>query len=81
MKNEAEAYMLKELSLLKWQEKATTLAHEDTSTKMAELQEKVSSLEENLKAERYLCDERSMVNHKKLSLNFNFLTQGEDSRK
>ena len=52
MKNEAEAYMLKELSLLKWQEKATTLAHEDTNTKMVELQEKVSSLEENLKTER-----------------------------
>lgn len=44
--------MLKEMSLLKWQEKATKLAHEDTTTKMADLQEKVSSLEENLKTER-----------------------------
>lgn len=44
--------MLKELSLLKWQEKATALAHEDTSTQMVELQEKVTSLEENLKTER-----------------------------
>ena len=52
MKNEAEAYMLKELSLLKWQEKATKLASEDTSTQMVEKQAKVSSLEENLKTER-----------------------------
>ncbi|KAJ0100237.1 hypothetical protein Patl1_21910 [Pistacia atlantica] len=52
VKNEAEAYMLKELSLLKWQEKATQLASEDTSQKMVDLQEKVSNLEENLKNER-----------------------------
>ncbi|KAL3567974.1 hypothetical protein D5086_030625 [Populus alba] len=52
VKNEAEAYMLQELSLLKWQEKATKLAHEDTSAKMMELHTSVSSLEENLKAER-----------------------------
>ncbi|EXB31972.1 Structural maintenance of chromosomes protein 4 [Morus notabilis] len=52
VKNEAEAYMLKELSLLKWQEKATALAHNDTNTKMVELQEKVSHIEENLKIER-----------------------------
>ena len=52
VKNEAEAYMLKELSLLKWQEKATTLAVDDTSGKMDELQVGVASLEENLKAER-----------------------------
>lgn len=52
VKNEAEAYMLKELSLLKWQEKATTLAVDDTGGKMDELQVSVASLEENLKAER-----------------------------
>ena len=44
--------MLKELSLLKWQEKATALAHEDTNSKIVELQENVTSLEENLKTER-----------------------------
>ena len=44
--------MLKELSLLKWQEKATKLAHEDTGRKMVELQGSVCSLEENLKTER-----------------------------
>ena len=52
MKNEAEAYMLKELSLLKWQEKATKLASGDTSAKMVELQGNMSNLEENLKSER-----------------------------
>lgn len=52
VKNEAEAYMLKELSLLKWQEKATNLASEDNASKILELQTNVSSLEENLKAER-----------------------------
>ena len=52
VKNEAEAYMLKELSLLKWQEKATNMAHEDTNTKMVDLQANVSSLEDNLKTER-----------------------------
>ncbi|KAK9271730.1 hypothetical protein L1049_002093 [Liquidambar formosana] len=52
VKNEAEAYMLKELSLLKWQEKATKLACEDSSARMVGLQEDVSSLEENLKSER-----------------------------
>ncbi|PRQ27015.1 putative structural maintenance of chromosomes protein [Rosa chinensis] len=52
VKNEAEAYMLKELSLLKWQEKATKLAHEDTTAKMADLKENITSLEENLKTER-----------------------------
>lgn len=45
--------MLKELSLLKWQEKATKLAYEDTSARMIELQTSVSSVEENLKAERF----------------------------
>lgn len=44
--------MLKELSLLKWQEKATKLACEDTEVKITELQETVSNIEENLKSER-----------------------------
>lgn len=52
MKNEAEAYMLKELSFLKWQEKATKLASEDNDAQMVEVQANVSSLEENLKSER-----------------------------
>ncbi|KAF5748995.1 structural maintenance of chromosomes protein 4 [Tripterygium wilfordii] len=52
VKNDAEAYMLKELSLLKWQEKATKLAHEDTSMKIAEVEANLTSFEENLKAKR-----------------------------
>lgn len=44
--------MLKELSLLKCQEKATKLAYEDNTVKMVELEEKVSQLDENLKSER-----------------------------
>ncbi|KAL8471591.1 hypothetical protein ACS0TY_029010 [Phlomoides rotata] len=52
VKNEAEEYMLKELSLLKWQEKASKLASEKNATEVGELQETVSSLEANVKAER-----------------------------
>ncbi|XP_022883355.1 structural maintenance of chromosomes protein 4-like [Olea europaea var. sylvestris] len=52
VKNEAEAYMLKELSLLKWQEKATMLASEDNANKIEELQANILSLEENVKNER-----------------------------
>ncbi|XP_050230280.1 structural maintenance of chromosomes protein 4-like [Mercurialis annua] len=62
VKNEAESFMLKELSLLKWQEKATNLAHEDNSVKMVEMQTNVSNLEENLKAER----EKIQESHKSL---------------
>lgn len=53
VKNEAEEYMLKELSLLKWQEKATKLASENNVTEIAELQATVSSLEANVKIERW----------------------------
>lgn len=53
MKNEAEAYMLKELSHLKWREKASKLAHEDTTKRITELQDEVSTLEANKKAERF----------------------------
>ncbi|XP_043714593.1 structural maintenance of chromosomes protein 4-like [Telopea speciosissima] len=52
VKNEAEAYMLKELSLLKWREKATKLASEDATSHVVELKTNVSNLEENLKNER-----------------------------
>ena len=52
MKNEAEAYMLKELSLLKWQEKATKLAAEENNAKMEELQNNLLSLEYSMKSKR-----------------------------
>ncbi|MCD9644271.1 Structural maintenance of chromosomes protein 4 [Datura stramonium] len=45
VKNDAEAYMLKELSLLKWQEKATKLAFEDNSTRITEMQANISRQE------------------------------------
>lgn len=52
MKDEAETYMLKELSYLKWQEKATKMAYEDTSAKITEQKESLQSLESSLKNER-----------------------------
>ncbi|RWR91590.1 structural maintenance of chromosomes protein 4 [Cinnamomum micranthum f. kanehirae] len=59
VKNEAEAYMLKELTLLKWQEKATKLASDDAASHVVELQANVSSLEESLKDERAKIQESS----------------------
>lgn len=44
--------MLKELLLLKWQEKATTLASDDATSHVAQLQENVADLEKNLASER-----------------------------
>lgn len=52
VKNEAETYMLKELSLLKWQEKATKMSFEDTVAKIFEQKESLQSLEDSLKNER-----------------------------
>uniref|UniRef100_A0A7N0V152 Structural maintenance of chromosomes protein n=1 Tax=Kalanchoe fedtschenkoi TaxID=63787 RepID=A0A7N0V152_KALFE len=52
VKNEAEAYMLKELSFLKWQEKATELACEDTANRMNTLQDNVNSLQTTIQSER-----------------------------
>ncbi|ONK68794.1 uncharacterized protein A4U43_C05F16100 [Asparagus officinalis] len=62
VKNEAEAYMLKELTLTKWQEKATKLAFEDAMAHVTELQENVSKLEGNLRNER----EKIQEDHKRL---------------
>ncbi|KAH0457445.1 hypothetical protein IEQ34_012760 [Dendrobium chrysotoxum] len=51
-KNEAEAYMLKELRLLKYKENATKLAFEDANAHVTELKQNVITLEENLTTER-----------------------------
>ncbi|XXG57520.1 hypothetical protein AAC387_Pa03g4653 [Persea americana] len=59
VKNEAEAYMLKELTLLKCQEKATKLASDDAASRVFELQANVSSLEESLIDERVKIQESS----------------------
>lgn len=45
--------MLNELTLMKWQEKATKMAAEDATSHVVELQENVSKLEENLTNERF----------------------------
>nr|CAB3464830.1 unnamed protein product [Digitaria exilis] len=60
-KNEAETYMLKELSLLKWQEKATKLASDDAISRVAQCQENVADLEKNLAAEREKIQENSQT--------------------
>lgn len=57
VKDEAETYMLKELSYLKWQEKATKMAHEDTLAKIAEQKESLQNLENSLKNDREKMDE------------------------
>lgn len=44
--------MLKELSLLKWQEKATKLASDDAISRVTQHQENVADLEKNLASER-----------------------------
>ncbi|CDP02233.1 unnamed protein product [Coffea canephora] len=78
VKNEAEAYMLKELSLLKWQEKATNLACADNTKKIEELQTNVTSLEDNLKTER----EKIQGNHTMLkeleALHLNYMKKQEE---
>jgi structural maintenance of chromosome 4 len=51
-KNEAEAFMMKEAELYKWQEKASELALQDANTHVTDLQENVRKLEGNLKEEK-----------------------------
>ncbi|XP_062181355.1 structural maintenance of chromosomes protein 4 [Phragmites australis] len=60
-KNEAETYMLKELSLLKWQEKATKLASDDATSRVAQLHENVADLENNLASEREKIQQNSLT--------------------
>ncbi|CAM6094960.1 unnamed protein product [Calypogeia fissa] len=51
-KDQAEAHMLKEAELLKWQVKTTDLAHEEASMNAVHLKEQVSELEAKLRMER-----------------------------
>ncbi|KAH7861220.1 hypothetical protein Vadar_023285 [Vaccinium darrowii] len=78
VKNEAEAYMLKELSLLKWKEKATKLASEATDGEMVEKQDKVSSLEENLKLEREKIRENNKTLKKLEALHMKYMKKQEE---
>lgn len=52
MKDEAEAYMLKELLSLRWQEKATKLASDDAGKQVAQLQQNVDNMEATRNSER-----------------------------
>ncbi|XP_057419756.1 structural maintenance of chromosomes protein 4 [Lotus japonicus] len=78
VKNEAEAYMLKELSHLKWQEKAAKLALDDTGGKMDELQVNVASVEENLKAERDKIQESKQVLKELETKHSNYMKRQEE---
>ncbi|KAL6839198.1 hypothetical protein ACP4OV_030870 [Aristida adscensionis] len=60
-KNEAETYMLKELSLLKWQEKSMVLASDDATSRVAQLHENVEDLEKNLSSEREKIQQNSLT--------------------
>jgi structural maintenance of chromosome 4 len=52
VKDEAEAYMLKELLSLKWQEKATNLASDDAGNQVVQLQQNVDRMEATRNIER-----------------------------
>ncbi|GAV58095.1 SMC_N domain-containing protein/SMC_hinge domain-containing protein [Cephalotus follicularis] len=78
VKNEAEAYMLKELSLLKWQEKATQFASEDTTTKMGDLLVNVTSLEESLKSEREKIQESNKTLKELESVHHKYMKRQEE---
>lgn len=78
VKNEAEGYMLKELSLLKWQEKATKLAAEDNNAKIVEMKTNLSSLEENLKSKREEINENSTTLKELEALHNKYLRRQEE---
>ncbi|KAL7232356.1 hypothetical protein ACSBR2_010388 [Camellia fascicularis] len=78
VKNEAEAFMLKELSLLKWQEKAAKLASENTSAQMVGMQANVSTLEENLKIEREKIRENNKTLKELEALHMKYMKKQEE---
>ncbi|PIM99573.1 Structural maintenance of chromosome protein [Handroanthus impetiginosus] len=78
VKNEAEEYMLKELALLKWQEKATKLASENNVTEIAELQETVYSLEANVKIEREKIQENTKTLKELEALHVKYMKRQEE---
>jgi structural maintenance of chromosome 4 len=52
VKDEAEAYMLKELLSLQWQEKATNLASDNAGKQVVQLQQNVDNMEATRNIER-----------------------------
>nr|CAD1825703.1 unnamed protein product [Ananas comosus var. bracteatus] len=81
VKNEAEEYMLKELSLLKWQEKATKLSSDDGATRVILLQEDVSNLETNLTSEREKIQQNSSTLKELESVYNKYVKRQEDASK
>lgn len=73
--------MLKELSLLKWKEKATKLASDDAISRVAQCQDNVANLEKNLASERlFVTDEQCFFFfYITCFLSKHILIQGEDS--
>ncbi|CAI9109700.1 OLC1v1009573C1 [Oldenlandia corymbosa var. corymbosa] len=78
VKNEAEAYMLKELSLIKWQEKATILASEENSNKVEDLQKNVTALEEDLNTERVKITESHVTLKELEALHVKYMKRQEE---
>ncbi|XP_042019712.1 structural maintenance of chromosomes protein 4-like [Salvia splendens] len=78
VKNEAEEYMLKELSLLKWQEKATKLASENNITEIADIQAAISSLEANVKSERNKIQENTRTLKELEALHVKYMKRHEE---
>ncbi|XP_042025830.1 structural maintenance of chromosomes protein 4-like [Salvia splendens] len=78
VKNEAEEYMLKELSLLKWQEKATKLASENNITEIADIQAAISSLEANVKSERNKIQENTKTLKELEALHVKYMKRQEE---
>ncbi|XP_073144785.1 structural maintenance of chromosomes protein 4 [Henckelia pumila] len=78
VKNEAEAYMLKELSMVKWQEKATKLASENNATELEKLRENVLSLEENIKIEREKIKENTKTLKELEDLHMKYMKKQEE---
>ncbi|KAL1538699.1 Structural maintenance of chromosomes protein 4 [Salvia divinorum] len=78
VKNEAEEYMLKELSLLKWQEKATKLASENNITEIADIQAAISSLEANVTSERNKIQENTKTLKELEALHVKYMKRQEE---
>ncbi|KAJ1688981.1 hypothetical protein LUZ63_013136 [Rhynchospora breviuscula] len=81
VKDEAEAYMLKELLSLKWQEKATELASDDAAKQVAQLQEDVANMEATRNSEREKIKQHSNELNKLESLYDNYLKRQESLEK
>ncbi|XP_071704050.1 structural maintenance of chromosomes protein 4-like [Rutidosis leptorrhynchoides] len=78
VKNEAEDYMLKELSFLKWQEKAVKFASEDNAVNMEEIQKSASAMEENLSTEKEKIKENKKALKELETLHNKYMKRQED---